>query len=772
MKQTHIRAQVLTQLTATGIVPLAVEKCGRNKMRLCFEADAGLHRLSIIADGAKFNWEELYLDLYKYGNTGQRTGPWDFSLEDHRLGVALMPSYWVTLNGESLGLWYFQRITVEDIANKRFRGNMAFHIAQGGVQELTLERYRDFKVKWMSACLEPDPEDTILPRLPQKKGLLPAEQWADPAFWEGFKRNLQGPLKGYRRSLKHAVKAILKGRDDEWQRDATGRVVSKNVTTPDHMLLLYAAWRMTGKPEALQSLLEWVDEWVEKPHWGGKGRPDSYGYNGDMGAMMPLRTLSWMIHLLRDELGSERRARMLDKLAYQGDAFFRSCLLMRDYWGGSLLQDHGWRAVVGFGTAALYLADLLPQARIWCRYALPRIERAIRAIPRDGVVPPSSYNNLFLYTGELSRYRDTLLAWSGDDLFEMAPFHRVIDYLCKLHGSIKVKPSKLNFEPGRLEGKAGNLFKNMLRGSMFLNQIARKYNDGRAARLEADLMADPANAERNIAHALGVLEAALCADGPVKPVARLAQPQRMHYFEDSALVHFYDPATQAEFEVQCGPKLGYHAYRHAPGPCDRVGGQPGAGHFTLRVGEKELLVSPDSRYSLRSNVRTCLLLDGQGQIGDIGYPMSMPSFKHPGQHISEYRWDEKSGCAFVRLDLQAAYPETLRVVSYTRDFLLFADQRKLIVRDHVLVHGKRRFEWLFQTDRVDKPVIGAKKQLRATVGGQLTIAASPLGFEVDLSAADTEIVTGYTSADRQHAHLSCVSKKKCSAVAIDFVLQW
>lgn len=770
MKQKN--ANMFTQLTSTGTRPLRLEKLGAKTFRLVFDAEPGLHQLSIIADGSKFNWEELYLDLYKYGNTGQRTGPWDFSLEDHRLGVVLMPSYWVSLNGERLGLWYFQRISLEDLANKRFRGKMAFHIAKGGSHEITLERYRDFKVEWISGCLEPDPEDTLLSRLPAKQNPLPAERWADPAFWESFKGRLQGSLKNYRSSLRCAVKAILKGRDDEWARDATGRVLSKNVTTADHMLLLYGAWRLTGKQDALKALLEWVDEWVEKPHWGGKGRPDSYGYNGDMGAMMPLRSLSWMIHVLRDELGPERRACLLKKLAYQGGAFFRGCLLMRDYWGGSLLQDHGWRAVVGFGTAALHLAELLPQARLWCRYALPRIDRAVRAVPRDGVIPPSSYNNLFLYTGELSRYRDTLLAWTGDDLLDEAPLRRVIDYLCTVREDTNQSPSHIQFGPDRSGGASVGWMRRMIGGNAFLKQVAVKYKDGRAARLEADLMANPSNAEKNIAHALGVLEAALCADTAVTPVVRTPRQERMRYFEDSALVHFYDPATQTAIQLQCGPKLGYHAYRHAPGPCDRVGTQPGDGHFTLRVGDRELLVSPDSRYSLRSNVRTCLLIDGQGQIGDIGYPMSIPSFIHPGQHISEFRWDETSGYGFVRLNLQPAYPEVLRLIRYTRDLHLFADQRKLIVRDQVLLGDRSRLEWLFQTDREDRPTLRGTKTQRAGIGDLLSIDVSPVGFEVDLSASETEIVAGYTTADRKHSHLSCITRGTCAGGTIDFHLQW
>ena len=49
---------------------------------LHFTAPAGLYQLSIVAEARDFNWEELYITLNLFHNTGQRTGPWDFNLLD------------------------------------------------------------------------------------------------------------------------------------------------------------------------------------------------------------------------------------------------------------------------------------------------------------------------------------------------------------------------------------------------------------------------------------------------------------------------------------------------------------------------------------------------------------------------------------------------------------------------------------------------------------------------------------------------------------------
>ena len=100
---------------------------------------------------------------------------------------------------------------------------------------------------------------------------------------------------------------------------------------------------------------------------------------------------------------------------------------------------------------------------------------------------------------------------------------------------------------------------------------------------------------------------------------------------------------------------------------------------------------------LEESAGSVLLVDGEGQIGDVGYPMSIPSQAHRGEEIRRVQWGETSGTGLVRLDLGPAYPACLGIVEYYRDFLI-RPGRELVVRDHVLLARPRKLSWLFQAD--------------------------------------------------------------------------
>lgn len=93
----------------------------------------------------------------------------------------------MTLDGVRIGLWYFQRVSVEDIERHLFRGHMAFHIDGASEHELQLQPYREMTVRWLAATLEVDPDDRLLPLpagLRPAPGNVPASAWTNPAFWE------------------------------------------------------------------------------------------------------------------------------------------------------------------------------------------------------------------------------------------------------------------------------------------------------------------------------------------------------------------------------------------------------------------------------------------------------------------------------------------------------------------------------------------------------------------------------------------------------------
>jgi len=165
----QIRITILGDRTRT--VSLTPDASGAIAIPL--DGPPGLYQLSVVLDGAEYDWERMYEPLHKYGNNGVITGPWDFSINHN--SVPVVPAYRVALDGRPIGLWFFSRISLEDLGRKVFRGRMALHLREPG--ELTLTPYREMRVGWRSAVLEPDPEDALdgLPDVRQEEPLPPEE---------------------------------------------------------------------------------------------------------------------------------------------------------------------------------------------------------------------------------------------------------------------------------------------------------------------------------------------------------------------------------------------------------------------------------------------------------------------------------------------------------------------------------------------------------------------------------------------------------------------
>jgi hypothetical protein len=316
---------------------------------------------------------------------------------------------------------------------------------------------------------------------------------------------------------------------------------------PDVSLLplLIAAHHLGGREGAIDRALAAIDRAGRAAAWGNPN-PDGYSYNGDMGAASHMQHLAWALHMLGAErLGEARRARMLEKLARQGDIFVDLALLNRDYWGGSLLQDHGRKSLTAFGIAALNLYGILPQAERWLTYALPRIDRAFDAAPRDGVIPASSYFAPRMYLDDTTWYRDALLAQTGRDVFDLPHLRPVIDYVWNvLHerDGVLLLPSNLS---DRVPLEAGGVF---------FAQMASKFRDGRAQWLALRTLEGPRDSKLGLgAKAWSNALWSFLAFNPdaAEPVAPPSPRRNLAYFEDSGLVHYRDDTTR----VHLGPPV-------------------------------------------------------------------------------------------------------------------------------------------------------------------------------------------------------------------------
>lgn len=687
-----------------------------------FEAAAGLYQFSVIADASAFDWESLYVNLFAYHNNGQRTGPWDFHPTEG--ARALMPSYWIDLDDRPVGLWYFQRVSIDDLAHKRFRGRMAFYVAASGRHQLRLRPYNDVgHIRWLSAHLEADPDDRLgeVPEAsPDWFDRCPAADWRDPEYWSRMRSRLGGPCHVYERPLHEAF---------EWLNVPDNQV-------PETLPLLVAKFRLNDDESALAAALAVIERALRAEHWGNR-KPDGYGHDGDMDAMYVLWGLAHAYHSLYDRLDDDTRSRLLGKLALQGNRFFEKALLYRDYWGGSLLQDHGWRALFGFGCAALHLLGLLPEASLWAAYIIPRLDRSLAAMPRDGVIPASSHNHLELYTDLIVPYRDTLLRLTGRDIFRNETFLRIVDYLAVVVHEADLTLVGWGRDKIRLVG-----------GSAFLNAMSTVYRDRRAAYLQKLLRSKRMHTfyagPEEKAYYGDALWGFVSYDESVAPVEHLHQPEGLRYFEDSGVVHYRDTEQQWVLSLRCGPSMGYHAYRNAQGACDRLGLGPDAGHFMIAVQGEPMLVTPDSGYRLRTDIRSCLLVDGNGQQDDVGYTMSVPSYKYRGEEIESVAWDDTEGRGRVRLQLADAYPEEAGIAMYRREFILERG-KPIIVRDHIVLNEPRKLSWLFQSKREHQPKIDG---LTCKLGREAGITIHPLSPQLDLSikVEETPVVWSYVSS--------------------------
>ncbi|MCG3150353.1 MAG: hypothetical protein PCFJNLEI_03836 [Verrucomicrobiae bacterium] len=725
--------------------PLPLETTADGTIRFRFKAFPGLCQFSVVADAREFNWDELYTVLNDWhGINGERTGPWDFHLFEQ--SRPLVPSYWVTINGKKIGLWFFQRVSIEDIAAKRFRGRMAFYVPNASETVVELQPYRPVQIRWLAATLERDPEDR-LDLMPDVRGIGPAAQWADTGFWEKRRQELATTHAMYREPLQRAFEWIL-----------------KSAYQPSHVLMLTAAYRMENNAAYREKLFTVLDEAIARPHWGNP-KEDGYSHNGDMGAAASLFALAWAWHALSAELGDERRAKLKAKLALQGDRFFHLTLLNRDYWGGSVMQDHGRISIPLFGVAALHLLGVVPDAPLWVQYIIPRVRRAVHAMPRDGVIPISSYCNLPSYLDHQTWFRDTLLALTGQDLFDEGPFLPVIDYI---NATLRPEDFVTIIDMGPLP---------FLGGNAFLNRMATKYGDARAAFLQAVAVKSPpikfSHPVQEEAFYNGALWGFLSYDPRVPPVAELPAAKPLAFFQDSGLAYHRNPQKDVTFAVRCGPWLGYHAYRHAQGPCDRMGMgvAPGPGHFTIARGHTYLLTTPDTGYKLRATVKSCLLVDGGGQYDDVGYPMSIPSKRDRGEEIQFAKWDDATQTGWVRLNLAPAYRDELQMAVYYRDFLIHPD--RLICRDQVVLNDPHQLAWLFQGNReTGIELVGAV--CRFGKDAPIDLTARPAGFELQARIQQTPVVWSYSSGSgfKPFDHVRYEATQPLHTATVEFVFKW
>lgn len=718
-----------------------------------WKLETGLWQVTLLARGTREQWEALYFPLWHYGNSGERTGPWDFSLDPERKGTPLLPAFWVYLNGRKLGLWFFQRPTPADIEARLFRGRLAFLMQETGTCELRLERYRPECVDWLGGWLEPDPEDqflaaTGLPETPRREP--PARAWAREAYWQERRNALGHGLARFRQPLEAAFEAVRLPMGHDFIRHANGRVVTKDIAGPNDLRLLFAAWKITGGDMWRRRLMEELEPYLDLPHWSGKAE-DIYGYGGDYAVAHAFRVLAGLLKPLREVLDAQAHARLKACLLGVGNRFLECALLMRDYWGGSVLQDHGIKSVMAFTAGALALRGEFEAAERWLCWALPRMERVLAAVPRDGI-PPSSYQSLRLYTAELLNAREELLAWTGRDLLHEEPWRRLPD-------SLEPAWHHPTVSPWQVDG-----------GHPFLSALAEEFGDPRAQAWEESLLSRLETVYGSRILASAVLESFLVRTEHPPVEARAADARPLYWLRDSGWVACLTPRTQWGLVVRAGPVGGYHAFAHASGPCDRLGGPPTEGHFRLARRGRPLFASPASPYFLHSGTGSILSINGRGQVGDIGYPMSLPAWNGPWGEIRLAQWEPREGRARIVVDLSRVYPPECGLLAYTREWVLEETSDSLRIIDRLALAHPAELTWRFQlAPEVDSECHEAEARL-LLAGERFRFRAVPPERLSSWTIAATRQIHSYTSDGIPHTHLLQTTRTRSAGGVFEWIL--
>lgn len=226
--------------------------------------------------------------------------------------------------------------------------------------------------------------------------------------------------------------------------------------------------------------------------------------------------------------------------------------------------------------------------------------------------------------------------------------------------------------------------------------------------------------------------------------------------------------------LRCGPFTGWHAYARATGPCDRLGGVPGSGHFTVTVAGQTLLATPEAGYKLESAQRSILLVDGRGQVGDVGYPMSIPDWQHPGEKVESVQWDAATQRGRVVLDLRPCYGGLSDLTHYHRTFIL-DEPGRIVCRDVVTFNRPHALAWLFHTRRSFAARLdGAAAVIGQSHGPNLRIEPQVDAFGITPSIAQTAIAWSYASPNHFEPfdHVRFEANAPQQSATIDFIITW
>ena len=736
--------RILNLVGEAAYLPVAATDAGG----LSFEVELtpGIYRVSVLFDAARFNWERLYIPMDRFGNTGQRTGPWDFDFEGAR---PLTPAWWVAVDGQRIGLVCSPRPSPGELRRRRLRLNFCFEVRRAGRTRVEMSPYALHDLTWLSfqiaPAVEQAPADVSLPT-PVSDASLAGHQ-ARRQVWRRWKDTIDAPASRYAALVPRAIEAAK----------------TPFARASEALQMLAFAHLAYGDDEARRLLVDGVRRFVEMPHWGNP-RPDGYGHDADMSAAAIIDPLSFVYHWAADALeAAGLREPLRDKLRLQMQRFYDLLLLWEDYWGGSLLQDHGHRSVGRFGAAAANMLGTLDEAPHWFAFAVHRMQRVLDALPNDGGMPFTSYIKVQLYVDDMATWRDALRHATGRDIFERPLFAQVIDFVVN-----RLDETTMDVMCAISRGDR----KDFDGGWGFFNAIAECVGDRRAARLTELLVERHLRGGPVPLRPVTTLLAAIGHESGVEPAPLAPEPFDVRL--DTGMINYRPTGRGVNVSMRCVAPPAISSHYRTFCPCDRAVEAPLEGHFTVSVAGRTLLLTAEGGYRQHSRLGCVLLIDGAGPFGgDDEYPMGSFDTTFRGACIEAARHDPADGTAYVRMRLDPAYPREAQLVRYYREFLLRPDG--MLCRDRVVSTAEHEYGWYFHTYASRSIDPGDDNAVRITDGdASLVLQARALESPVAVDRGVTEVVWSYSNEnhDETFAHLHYRTTKPCRVLTAEFEVTW
>lgn len=717
----------------------------------CGLLPAGIYRCAALFDAAAYDWSRLYLPMTRFGNEGQITGPWDFDFERIE---PLVPAWWAWVNDRRIGPAVVARPSPAQIARKQFSLAWCFEITTAQPVTLLLKAFNAMEglrpIQWrLEADLQETPV-TIQRVHDDVRDASYACSQVKRKVWRSWQEKLPRLDSRYAKVLERGV--------------AAAKTHAEKTSDVEMLKLLMYAWRANDDQDAGRLACQVVAKQVRLEHWGNPCE-SGYGHDTDMGVASVLENLSFALHWLGDRLNQHEpdlHKRLVEKLRLQMKRFYDGILLWAEFWGGSLMQDHGHRSVSRFGVAAINLLGVLDEAPHWVAFSKQRLEQVVAVLPADGGIPFSSYFKVHLYMDDLLTWRDALKHVTGQDIYDNPLFARVLDgVINRLDLSRRVVMTCL------ARGDRVHFYA----GWGYFNAIATHTRTGRGVTLTQALIDDYLDkpiSQRPLATMLAMIDHA-----DPNLAAESLTPAGFDHRADIGQINFRTHDGKTNVALRCSIPAGLPAIFELANPCDRIIDVPMEGHFSIHVKGKNLLLTAEGGYRMRSNLGCALLIDGKGGFEDQDYAMGVPGVSYRGQRVEIARFDEATQQAFIRMNLAPAYPREAGLLRYVREFQL--SPTGLVFRDLLVSSQAHEYAWQFHSyASAQITTTGPQRWRISQEDAALTLTGRCLETSLQSKQQPTQVVWGYDNAHAgqafQHVRFETTTQVNC--LSAEFTIRW